>query len=188
MKYLVSWAGIFFFTLTAPTSVQQPQPPDSCGFTLSTSAAKPTITGPEEVTALVHVVEQPDSPVEIVAADFKESFVAVANERFTEQLRCTMKIRNRSDHWIRRVSIMVLVASPSLEGAGVGSGLEAPGRAQSLAPGQEVEMQGCASSGNGGATGNHVRIVVFVGRVDLDGCLYVPSKRYARQPAAVTAG
>jgi hypothetical protein len=181
MKYLVSWTGIFFVTLAAPTSVQQPQHTDSCRFTISASTAKPTITGPEEVTALVYVVEQPDSPVEIVAADFKDSFVAVSNERFTEQLRCTLKIRNRTDQWIRRLNIMVLMASASLEGAGAGSGLEAPGRAQSLAPGQEVEVQGCGGGGNGSATGNHVRIVVFVGRVDLDDCFYVPSKRYPRQ-------
>jgi hypothetical protein len=188
MKYLVSWAGIFFVTLTTPTSVQQNQHGDSCGFAISASTSKPTITGPEEFTALVHVVEQPDSPVEIVAADFKDSWVAVANEQFTERLRCTLKIRNRSDQWIRRVSIMVYVASGSLEGSGVGSGLEAPGRAQNLAPGQEVEMQGCSSGGHGSAAGNHVRIVVFVGRVDLDDCFYVPSKRYPRQVAAVAAG
>ena len=127
MKDLVSWAGIFFVSLTVPTSMQQPRDADSCRFTISASEAKPTITGPEEVTALVHVVEQPDSPVEIVAADFKDSFVAVANERFTEQLRCTLKIHNRSDRWIRRVNIMVYVASASLEGAGSGLGLEGPG-------------------------------------------------------------
>lgn len=188
MKYLVSWAAIFFFTLTPPTSVQQAQHSDSCTFTLSASTSKPTITAPEEFTALVHVVEQPDSPVEIVAADFKDSWVAVANEQFTERLRCTLKIRNRSDQWIRRVNIMVYVASASLEGAGSGSGLEGPGRAQSLAPGQEIEIEGCGGGGNGSAAGNHVRIVVFVGRVDLDDCFYVPSKRYPRQLAALAAG
>jgi hypothetical protein len=188
MKDLVSWAGIFFVSLTVPTSMQQPRDADSCRFTISASEAKPTITGPEEVTALVHVVEQPDSPVEIVAADFKDSFVAVANERFTEQLRCTLKIHNRSDRWIRRVNIMVYVVSASLEGAGSGSGLEGPGRAQSLAPGQEIEIQGCGGGGSGSAAGNHVRIVVFVGRVDLDDCFYLPSKRYPRQLGVVTAG
>jgi hypothetical protein len=188
MKSLVSWAGILFVTLTARTSVQQPQHTDSCRFTVSASAAKPTITGPEEVTALVHVVEQPDSPVEIVAADFKDSFVAVANERFTEQLRCTLKIRNRSDQWIRRVNIMVNMASASLEGAASGSEFLGPGRAQGLAPGQEVEIQGCGSGGSGSAAGNHVRLVVFVGRVDLDDCFYLPSKRYPRQLGVATAG
>jgi hypothetical protein len=188
MKYLVSWAGILLVTLTAPTSVQQPHQADSCRFTISGSAAKPTIIGPEEVIALVHVVEQPDSPVEIVAADFKDSFVAVANERFTDQLRCTLKIHNRSDQWIRRVNIMVYFASASLEGAGSGSGLEGPGRAQSLAPGQEVEIQDCRSGGSGSAAGNRVYLVVFVGRVDLDDCFYVPSKRYPRQLTMATAG
>src|ERR1700720_505663 len=105
MKTLVSWASIFFVTLTAPTSIQQPQDADPCHFTVSASSAKPTITGPDEVTALVHVVEQPDSPVEIVAADFTDSLVTVAYERLTGQLRCTLKVRNRSDQWIRNVNV-----------------------------------------------------------------------------------
>jgi hypothetical protein len=187
MKYLVSWAGIFFVTLAAPISVQQPQLADSCRFTILASAAKPTITGPEEVTALVHVVEQPDSPVEIVAADFKDSFVAVANERFTERLRCTLKMHNRSDQWIRRVNIMVYVARLG-GGAGTGADLEGPGRAQSLAPGQEIEIEGCGGGGSGGAASNQVRIVVFVGRVDLDDCFYLPSKRYPRQLGVLAGG
>ena len=185
MKYLVSWASIFVVTLTTPTSIQQPQDVDSCRFTISASAAKPTITGPEDVTALVHVIEQPDSPVEIVAADFKDSFVAVANDRFTEQLRCTLKIRNRGDHWIRSVNITVHVASAA---GAAGSELQGPGRAQSLAPGQEIEIQGCGGGGNGSAAGNHVRIVLFVGRVDFDDCFYLPSKRYPRQLGVVTVG
>jgi hypothetical protein len=180
MKSLLSCASIFFLTLTAPSSTQQSPEADSCRFTVSPSASKPTITGPDDVTSLVHVVEQPDSPVEIVAADFKDSFVAVAHEQFTQQLRCSLKVHNRSDRWIRRVNIMVYVASTSLEGAGSGFGLEGPGRAQNLAPGQEIELQGCGGGGSGGAAGNHVRIVVFVGRVDLDACFYVPSKRYPR--------
>jgi hypothetical protein len=187
MKSLLSCASIFFLALTAPSSTQQNPEADSCRFTVSPSASKPTITGPEDVTALVHVVEQPDSPVEILAADFKDSFVAVAHEQFTQQLRCSLKIHNRSDRWMRRVNIMVYVASASLEGAGSGSGLEGPGRAQSLAPGQEIELQGCGGGGSGSAAGNQVRIVVFVGRIDLDDCFYVPSKRYRTAARLLTA-
>jgi hypothetical protein len=187
MKSVLTCASIFFLTLTAPTVTQQSPAADSCRFTVSPSEAKPTITGPEDVTALVHVVEQPDSPVEIVAADFKDSFVAVAHEEFTEQLRCSLKIHNRSDRWVRRVNIFVYVASAPLEGAGSGSGLEGPGRLQDLAPGQEIELQGCGVGGSGSAAGNHVRIVVFVGRVDLDDCFYVPSKRYPRPVGVVAA-
>jgi hypothetical protein len=181
MKSLLFCASIFILTLTIPTSTQQSPEANSCRFTVSPSGAKPTITGPEDVTALVYAVEQPDSPVEIVAADFTDSFVAIAHEQFTQQLRCTLKIHNRSDKWIRRVSITVYVARASLEGAGSGSVFEAPGRTQSLAPGQELEIVGCGTNGYGGAPGNQVRIVMFVGRVDLDDCFYVPSKRYPQR-------
>jgi hypothetical protein len=34
------------------------------------------------------VVDQPDSPIKIVVADFKNSFITVSHERFTEQLQC----------------------------------------------------------------------------------------------------
>jgi hypothetical protein len=48
---------------------------------------------------LVHIVEQPDSPVEIVGIDFKDSWVSVANERETHKLRCTLNSQSQgSDH------------------------------------------------------------------------------------------
>jgi hypothetical protein len=76
---------------------------------LASLLTKPTISGPEDITALVHVVEQPDSPVEILAIDFKDSWLSVAHERVTEQLRCTMKIRNRSDQQVKALSLPVIV-------------------------------------------------------------------------------
>jgi hypothetical protein len=185
MKFLLTCASIFFLTLTAATVTQKSPEADSCRFTVSPSEARPTIPGPDDVTALVHVVQQPNSPVEILAADFKDSFVAVAHEQYTQQLRCTLKIRNRSDQWIRAVNVSVVVVSVS---GGTGAELRGPGAAQSLAPGQELEIAGCGGYGNGGASGNHVRILVFVGRVDLDGCFYLPSKRYPRQLGVVTLG
>lgn len=92
-----------------------------------------------------------------VTVDFKDSFLSVANERVTEQLRCTMRIHNRSDRWIKGLSIEVGVAS--IQG-GVGTGFKGePGHWVGLAPGQEVEVKGCGGRGNGGAPGNHVRIL-----------------------------
>lgn len=180
MKVLVSCLTVLLLISGNTPQVQAPQTADSCHFTVSGELAKPTISGPEDITALVHVVEQPDSPVEILAIDFKDSWLSVAHDRVTEQLRCTMKIRNRSDQQVKALSLHVIVGpSPS---AGQGTGFEgSPGPAEGrrLAPGQEADIIGCGGGGSGGAPGNHIRIFVYVSRVDWDGCLYVPSKRLA---------
>jgi hypothetical protein len=109
MKALVPCLSVLFLVSSNAPPVQAPQAADSCRFTVSGEVAKPTISGPEDITALVHVVEQPDSPVEILAIDFKDSWLSVAHERVTEQLRCTMKIRNRSDQQVKALSLPVIV-------------------------------------------------------------------------------
>lgn len=112
---------------------------------------KPTISGPEDITALVHVVEQPDSPVEILAIDFKDSWLSVAHERVTEQLRCTMKIRNRSDQQVKALSVSVIVGSSPSAGQGTGfEGFPGPAQTRSVAPGQEADIIGCGGGGSGG--------------------------------------
>jgi hypothetical protein len=180
MKALVSCLSVLLLVSGNTPPAQVPQTADSCHFTVSGELAKPTISGPEDITALVHVVEQPDSPVEILAIDFKDSWLSVVHERVTEQLRCTMKIRNRSDQQVKALSLYVIVGPSPSSGQGTGFG-GFPGLAQtrSLAPGQEADIIGCGGSGSGSAPGNHIRIFVYVDRVDWDGCLYVPSKRLA---------
>ena len=75
MKVLVSCLSVLLLVSGNTPQVQAPQTADSCHFTVSGELAKPTISGPEDITALVHVVEQPDSPVEILTIDFRESWV-----------------------------------------------------------------------------------------------------------------
>jgi hypothetical protein len=124
MKLSLCCAAISLFTLSAGTATQQPEDQDSCHFKVSESTTKPSITGPEDMVAMTYVIEQPDSPVEILAMDFKDSFLSVAHERVTEELRCTAKIRNRSDQSVRGVDISVLVASGgSAGGSGLAVGL-----------------------------------------------------------------
>jgi len=179
MKALVSCLGVLFLVSSNTSPVRAPQAADSCRFTVAGELAKRTISGPEDITAQVHVVEQPDSPVEILAIDFKDSWLSVAHERETEQLRCTMKIRNRSDQRIKALSLYVIVASHG--GVNPGAGFEGPpasrGQGWSLSPGQEADITACGGRGSGGAPGNHIRILAYVSRVDWDGCFYVPSKR-----------
>ena len=179
MKAFVCCLSVLFLVSSNAPPVQAPQAADSCRFTVSGELAKPSISGPEDITALVHVVEQPDSPVEILAIDFKDSWLSVAHERVTEQLRCTMKIRNRSDQQVKALDLHVIVGPSPSSGPGTRFG-GFPGLAaqtRSLAPGQEADIIGCGGGGSGGAPGNHIRIFVYVDRVDWDGCLYVPSKR-----------
>jgi hypothetical protein len=79
----------------------------------------------------------------------------VANERETHKLRCTSKIRNRSDQSIREVGIRIRVAT-----ADGGGGSEYVGPQTGLAAGQEVEEENaCGVDGSGSAPGNRVRIL-----------------------------
>jgi hypothetical protein len=133
MKLLVSCLVVLLFALVGPP-VTQSEGSGSCGFTVSGAVAKTTISGPDEIVSLVHIVEQPDSPVEIVGIDFKDSWVSAANERETHRLRCTLKIRNRSDQSIRKVGIRIRVGT-----ADGGGGWEFVGPQTGLAAGQEVE-------------------------------------------------
>jgi hypothetical protein len=175
MRILFACVSLSLFALGAHSTFQQPEEADSCRFTVSGSTTKPTITGPDDVIALVHVIEQPDSPVEILSMDFKDSFVSVDHERFSDRLRWTMKVRNRSDRPIKGVHVQVLVTS---SGIGAGSGFEdGPGQFQDLAPNQEVEVHASGSTGSGDARGNHILILVFVTQVNMNECFYLPSKR-----------
>ena len=61
MKALVCCLSALFLVSSNTPPVQAPQAADSCRFKVSGELAKPTISGPEDITALVHVVEQPDS-------------------------------------------------------------------------------------------------------------------------------
>jgi hypothetical protein len=174
MKLLVISLSALLFSAVYSPLMHQSERNRLSRFSTSGSSAKPSVTGPEDVTALVHVVEQPDSPLEILAIDFKDSFLTVTNEHETEHLRCTMRIRNRSDQWIRGASINVIAATPS---GGGGTGFEAHrGQWDGIAPDKEAEVSGCGGGGTGGALGNRVRILVVVHQVEMDDYFYIPSK------------
>jgi len=145
----------------------------SCKFTVSdVEPAKPVITGPDDVVKLVHVIEQPDSPVEILSADFSGTSVSISQGQKTHKDCWTIRIRNRSKRLIVDLSLITRVMDSSREGAGI-----VPRARQGLAPGQEVELRNCGSGGSGGARDNQVRLIVGVEWVRFDGCEYFPSRR-----------
>lgn len=151
---------------------QQQENPDACKFTIQESTAKPAVTGTDEVVSRVHVIEQPDSPLEILSVDFKNAALSVYDEKFRWDCRSTMKIRNRSDRTIQGFDVLVGVRD-SL-GAGVGGGRRI---STGLAPGQEVEFKSCGDSGSGGAPNGIVRVLVGVRWVVVEGCEYHVSAR-----------
>jgi hypothetical protein len=167
--------SLLLLGLGQPAPQQPSEPAESCGFTVSGSPAKAVITGPEDIVPLVYVMEQPDSPVEILSLDFQDSFLSVANELKTFQLRYRMTVHNRSDKRVKGFSTSIIAASRN---GGPGTGFDgAIAGTPELAPGKELQIRTCGTRGNGGAPGNYVRILVYVGGVNMGDCLYEPSKR-----------
>jgi hypothetical protein len=181
MKLLLCSVGVSLLALSVATATRAPEDRGSCSFKVSESPAKPSITGPQDIVAMTYVIEQPDSPIEILAADFKDSFLSVVNDRYSEQLRCTIKVRNRSDQPVRGFDTRVQVTTGGYAHAGGGIGTFWPEVGQtgrSLARGEAMEITGCGGSGTGGVIANTVRLIVAVDSVVMDGCFYVPSRRY----------
>jgi hypothetical protein len=177
---IVGAAIVLLLALGAALSGQQ-KIESGCDFTLSGARVAPSVSGAEEVVTLAYVVDQPDSPIKIVSADFKNSFVSVANERFTEQLDCTLRVRNQSDRAVRSFTTITGVTQGDgrpFAGSGFGVTSDLP-LGRSLMPGAELEVKGCGGRGDGGAPNNRVRLLVAIESVSLDGCLYVPSRRFA---------
>jgi hypothetical protein len=174
MKFFFALVGLASLALGVPPTLQQPEPFDSCHFTVSQETTKPTITGPEVITPLVYIVDQPDSPVEIVSIDLTGYSLSVANERFTYKDCWTMNVRNRSDQPVNGLQVTELLSS---YGFGVGPGFSSGLSGPNIPPGQETEIRSCNGSGTGDARGNQVRIFVFVERVGMNKCVYLPSKR-----------
>jgi len=175
MKFFFALVGLTSLALGVPPTLQQPEPVDSCHFAVSQESTKPKITGPEDITPLVYIVDQPDSPVEIVSMDLTGYVLSVAQERFTFRDCWAMKVRNRSDQPVNGLEVMVLVSS---RGFGVGPGFSSgPSQVQSLGANQETEIHSCGGGGTGDARGHQVRIFAFVERVSVNKCVYLPSKR-----------
>lgn len=173
MRLFLALVGVASLALTVPSKLHQPDRLESCHFTVSGETTKPVITGSDDITPLVYVVEQPDSPVEIVSVDLTGYVLSVDHARFTFRDCSTIKVRNRSDQPVNGLEVMDLISS---HGFGVGPGFSSL-HGPHIAPGQETEIKLCGGGGTGDAPGNHVRIFAFVEKVGINNCVYLPSKR-----------
>jgi len=156
--------------------IAQPQQHDSdpCGFTVQGESRRATVAGPDDIVPLVYVVEQPDSPIEIVSVDLQGMWLSVSNDQHTEQDCAKYRIHNRSDRVIQQFDLELMVSGIS-DGGGSGAHSSSP-----LAPDQTVEIRACGGAGLGGAPGNRVRLLVSVRSVDFGDCLYRASLRIPR--------
>src|SRR5258708_4768320 len=95
--------------LASTMNVAQEQKPenDACKFTVSQDSNVPSIAGPENLTPLVYVVQQPDSPIEIVSVDLQGMWLSVSNNRYTSNHCTHYQVRNRSNQGVRFAEIML---------------------------------------------------------------------------------
>ena len=160
---------------------QAPQPPareGACKFKVSESKAKPTITGPDEILSRVYLMEQPDSPIEIISVDFKYSWLTVSSGGSRHENHCRVRVRNRSDRPITGLGISLgPTGTQKATGGDIGL-LRTVDSAPRLAPGQEVEFRGC---GTYGFMGPNVVYTIAVEWVDFGDCEYYPSLRFPQE-------
>jgi hypothetical protein len=154
----------------------------SCGFAVQTGSLEPTIKGPDELVPLVHVVEQPDSPIEVVSVDLTGMWLSVSEERMTERFCAKYRLRNRSDRTIQSFEIMLMLATHAGGSGGHGTLGSSP-----LLPGQMVDVESCGGGGHGGAGDNYLRLLVYVNHLDFEDCHYKPSLRVPRSLRVTTA-
>jgi hypothetical protein len=147
---------------------------DACGFTVAGESRRATVAGPDDIVPLVYVVEQPDSPIEILSVDLQGMWLSVSNDQHTEQYCARYRVHNRSDRVIQQFNLVLMVSAIS-GGGGFGAISSSP-----LAPDQTVEIKSCGGGGHGGLPGNHVRLLVSVRSVDFGDCFYQASLRIPR--------
>jgi len=150
---------------------QEPKTATDCDFKVPESRSNgkaALVTGPEEVVRLIHVIEQPDSPIQILEIDLTGTILTVDNERANWQPKCTIKVRNRSDRTVEWVSVSI---------GGVLVGSQSNDRPINLPSGHETEFKGCGGGRSRTARVNEASIFVLVSYVSFDTCAYEPSTR-----------
>jgi hypothetical protein len=146
----------------------------SCGFVLEGDSSHPSIKGPDDIVPLVYVVEQPDSPIQVLSVDLEGMQLSISNERHSEKDCAKYTVRNRSNRTVQKFAVMLHLATAG------GSGATGTPHSSPLAPGQTVDINSCGATGSGSAKNNYVRLLVYVDAVDLGDCYYKPSIRVPR--------
>lgn len=156
---------------------------DLCSFRLtSTEPARPEVLGPPDLVSRVHVLAQPDSPIEITGIDLSDTLISVHRGIYTKHLEVQMKFRNRTDRRLAGVEAWVRLGFlPQGIGSGSGRELTFP---RGLAPGQETEYLRVAGGGYGTGPAPHENyfVVAMIESADVQKCRYFPSRHVPVEP------
>jgi hypothetical protein len=181
VKIAVSLCCLLLLICGFAVAHQQQSESGSGGFSVQGEPTQPNVAGPDDIVPLVHVVEQPDSPLEIASVNLQETSRSSSEGQYTEQYTVqpcvTYKVHNRADRVVQSFDLELLV-SP-----GEGGSTDRVHSSAPLAPGQTVEIKSsCSSIHNGSAARNQVnlKLLVSVLSVDFGDCLYRPSLRMPR--------
>src|SRR6266436_5724406 len=68
---MISLSGLLLLMGSFGLAQQQQHDDDACKFSVQGDPVHATVTGPEDILPLVYVIEQPDSPVEVVSVDLE---------------------------------------------------------------------------------------------------------------------
>src|SRR6266436_6102306 len=107
MRLLLGLFSALLLAFCASLVANQRPQPNSCQFTIQGTPAQPQISGPPDLVPLVYVVEQPDSPIEIISINLDGSWLSVSGDRYTERTRVRYQVRNRSDRAIQHLALLL---------------------------------------------------------------------------------
>lgn len=141
---------------------------DDCGFTIQGEPTVASVTGPDDIVSLVHVLDQPDSPIEILSVDLEGMWLSVSKGGYTVHDCMKYQVRNRSNRAIQHFEIEL-----GINGTG-GFGVR---NSEPILSGQTAEVKACNSGGHGSALEDSVKLLVSVHSIDFGNCMYRPSIR-----------
>src|SRR5882672_1198091 len=167
MRRLLGLFCVPLLAFAAGSFAHQQSQPNACGFTVQASSIKPEVTGPPDLVPLVYVIEQPDSPIEIISINLDGSWLSVSGDRYTERTRVKYQVRNRADRVIQRGE--VLLGYGGISGTGAFN-------AASILPGQTAELI-ASTGGTGNVRSNPMKILISVDAIAFDDCAFRPSVR-----------
>jgi hypothetical protein len=148
---------------------------ERCDFDLRPSASEPSIIASEPVSSRVRVLEQPGSPVEIVAADLSGLVLTLTDDGYSYHSEAlgSVEVRNRTDQQIQYVIVSLRVGS--CRQIAFGGSVGRPRRV-ALPPGGTVRIETPFGSGGGITTdANPTEVFMWISRVELRNCIYQPA-------------
>lgn len=168
MKLVLTFCSLILLAAHFATVKERETDTDSCNFNVEKNSVKTSVTEPDKFTSLVYIVEQPDSPLELVSVDLSDMKIWIIDDRYEWSNCARIRVRNRSERTIQRLSL-------DLE-FNVGGGFGAVGHS-ALPSGQTTDIDACNGGGHGRPTPAPLKFLISVEKVEFAGCVYRPSMR-----------